>query len=217
MTGKVQGYVELFDQRSLRERALVLITLLILLVFSWNVFILEPATVKRKRSQAEISRLETEITHLRTEAELVRQRATADPDLASRQRIVQLREVIGGLDRKLEARLVDLLSPREMPGLLQDLLKRQRALKLMTLENLQPLPMLTGVEGAESPPGLYRHGLMLELEGSYLGLLSYLKALEGLSQQVFWDILVIEAKAYPLMRVKLQVHTLSLSEDLIGV
>lgn len=212
-----QKYMVLFDQRTLRERALVLISLLIVLAFVWNAVILEPMMRKRKTVRAETVGIESEIDQLRAEADLVRHLATADPDQESRRQISQLRVVVAELDRTLEARLVNLLSPQEMPRLLRDMLKEVEGLKLVSLENLPPREMLTANADEEPPPGLYQHTLQLELEGPYLSLLPYLKKLEGLSQQLFWDALSVETKKYPVMRVRLQVHTLSLSEDLIGV
>lgn len=210
-------YAGMLNLRSLRERALILLTLLVLLTVGWDFLFLEPAFMKRRKVLGEIQRVNTEISQLRADGLIVRRQAKVDPDLESRQQIAQFQELIADFDRKLEDKLVDLLSPREMPGLLQNILKQQNGLRLIAMENLPPTPLLLQGEGERAVPGLYRHALSMEMEGSYLKLLVYLEKLEKMPQRVFWDILTIDSKKYPISRIRLQIHTLSLTEDWIGV
>lgn len=219
MSNSMSRFVSLcnaVDQRTVRERALILLTLLTLLIVGWNFLVLDPQLEQRKNVQSDLQQTKNEINQLNVEAEIIKQRATVDPDLANRQQIRQLREVIGEYDRKLEARLVNLLSPRQMSVLLQRILKKQQKLRLISMENLPPKPLLVGAENEEPPPGLYQHAMTMEMEGRYLDLLSYLKALEEMPQQVFWDLLEIETDQYPKARVRLQIHTLSLKKEWIG-
>jgi len=214
---RLQPWFEAFDSRSPRERALVLVTLLALLLFAWNSLVSNPLSRKRRVTQNEITRVDSEILQLRAEKVEVEQRAKIDPDLTLRRQIEELRLAIAGLDHQLEERMIDLMSPQQMPELLQQMLKKQHGLKLVSLENLPPQKLLEPIEGQDPPPELYRHALVMQMEGNYLNLLAYLKALEEMPHKVFWDILAVEVQDYPLMKVRLQLHTLSLSEDLIGV
>ena len=47
--------------------------------------------------------------------------------------------------------------------------------------------------------------------------LRYLQALEALPWRFFWDSVDYQVIAYPQSTVRLKLHTLSLSEDWIGV
>jgi len=215
---KLQHYAEIIDQRSLRERIYILLAFLVLLIAGWAQLFLEPSLAKRKTNLSEVSQVSTEIALLHAEETAALQAARVDPDLALRVQIAQLDLAIDKLDRKLEAKLVNLLSPRQMPILLQKLLKKQKALHLSKMENLPPRPMVTLAEdGIDVPLGIYIHGLNMEMEGSYLKLLSYLEDLEQMEQQVFWDVLSIDTQEFPLTKIRLQIHTLSLTEDWIGV
>ena len=64
---------------------------------------------------------------------------------------------------------------------------------------------------------LYRHHLELELEGSYFDVLKYFEKVEGLAEQLYWDEMHFTMEEYPLGILRLEVHTLSTSEELIGV
>ncbi len=211
-------YVVMLDQRSLRERIYILLALIILLGVGWNQLFLEPSIAARGKNLTEMTRVNDEMVLLHAAEAVVVQQATIDPDQEVRQQIAQLDQAINDLDRKLEARLIDLVSPQRMPVLLQKLLKKQKALHLIKMENLPPEQMMTSLDGEKATPlGIYIHALNMELEGSYLKLLTYLQALEQMEQRVFWDILTIETEGLPVARIRLQIHTLSLTEDWIGV
>ena len=64
---------------------------------------------------------------------------------------------------------------------------------------------------------MYRHGLQLELEGSYLATLAYLKALQALPWEFYWDEVRLQVDKYPTAKITIVVHTLSLTEGWIGV
>lgn len=215
--GQLQLYIGMLNRHSLRERALILLTLLVLLAVCWNLLLFEPYLAVRKNIDEKIGQLQGEITQLHVEEQVIRQQAAVDPDHENRQKIFQMQEMISAFDRKLEIQMVDLLTPQEMPVLLQQILKRQKGLRLIAMENLRPGALLPMDEEKKTVPGLYRHALSMELEGSYLKLLTYLEALEKMPQRVFWDILTIDAKQSPVIRIHLQLHTLSLTEDWIGV
>jgi MSHA biogenesis protein MshJ len=215
---RLQHYIGILNHRSLRERVYIFLTLIVLLIVAWDQLLLEPAIVARKKVKTDIARLNTEIAQLHAEETIVMQKATLDPDLELRKMIAQLDQALNVLNQQLTEKFVNLLSPREMPQLLKNLLKEQKSLKLIKMENLPPEPMMsTGGDGKATSLGIYIHALTMELEGNYLKLLTYLESLEQMEQRVFWDILTIDAKGSSPPQIRLQIHTLSLSEDWIGV
>ena len=64
---------------------------------------------------------------------------------------------------------------------------------------------------------LYRHGVELQLQGSYLATLAYLKQLESLEWRFEWDVLLFDIQDYPVGTVTLEVYTYSTERDWIGV
>ncbi len=64
---------------------------------------------------------------------------------------------------------------------------------------------------------MFRHRLTLELEGSYYDIQRYFDKVEALAEQLYWDEMHYTITEYPRGILELHVHTLSTSEDLIGV
>jgi MSHA biogenesis protein MshJ len=62
----------------------------------------------------------------------------------------------------------------------------------------------------------YRHGLEIEVEGSYAACLDYLNAIEALPWRLYWQVLELDVIDYPLNRIRIEVGTLSLDEEWIG-
>lgn len=59
---------------------------------------------------------------------------------------------------------------------------------------------------------LYRHGVEMVLQGSYLDMVSYMDALERLPVQLFWGRAALDAAAYPEVKLSLTLYTLSLDD-----
>lgn len=59
---------------------------------------------------------------------------------------------------------------------------------------------------------LYRHGVEIVLQGSYLDMITYMNALEALPVQLFWGKASLDAQQYPNSRLTLTLYTLSLDQ-----
>lgn len=70
----------------------------------------------------------------------------------------------------------------------------------------------------DDPSGVtfYRHGLEIEVEGSYAACLAYLNAIEALPWRLYWQVLELDVIDYPQNRIRIEVGTLSLDEGWIG-
>lgn len=62
---------------------------------------------------------------------------------------------------------------------------------------------------------LYRHGVEIVLQGSYLDMINTMQALEALPVQLFWGGARLDAQQYPEARLTLTLYTLSLDEQWI--
>jgi MSHA biogenesis protein MshJ len=114
-----------------------------------------------------------------------------------------------------------------MRAVLEDLLKAQPGLQLLSLESFStpvevpstdPAPT-TKAKGQASAVVLYRHGVNLKLQGGYFDLLRYLQAIQGTQWKLNWDSLdyrVGEAGAAHA-QISLQLYTLSRYAGWIGV
>jgi MSHA biogenesis protein MshJ len=72
-------------------------------------------------------------------------------------------------------------------------------------------------EASVASAGPYLHPVELVIEGRYLDIVAYLRALEGLPWRFYWRVLQLETKTYPLNRVRIELSTVSLDKEWIGV
>lgn len=73
-------------------------------------------------------------------------------------------------------------------------------------------PAQPGAPAAPAAPGglsLYRHGVELQLEGSFGDLLAYLQALEAMPQHLLWGAMQMQVQQHPQVLLTLRVYTIS--------
>lgn len=210
---------ERIDSLSLRERGFVFVGLIAIVYLAWDIFLLQPISDERTRLRNDISMVQDRIVASSRRVQEMITTEASDPNLQLHQEQEQLQKSLVILDERLAERTANVVEPDEMAVLLEAVLERQQDLRLISMESLGAQPVFAGddEEGVDSSAGIFRHGLEMQLEGSYLDLLDYVRALEALDSNFFWEALEIETIDYPKNRIRLRVYTLSLSEDWIGV
>ncbi len=201
------------DALTARERLLVFITVLAVSATVWHLLLMEPLL-----RQADAARAEISATRARIEAandslqDQVLQLAQIDTTHQTRYALIQQR--IEQLDAQLAEYSGQLIDPAEMAFVLESVLKSQSGLRLKRIRNLGA-EALTADDENDSVI-LYRHGLEIEVEGSYLDCLAYLEEIEDLPWRFYWQFLELDVVEYPRNRIRIEVSTLSLDEEWIG-
>lgn len=215
---RLNSLIQWYEQRPLRERVMLLLCVLVVLAFLVNLVVLDPLSVQKRTVRREMTALQSQQVELRARESIVIARKDIDPDRENRTRLELLVEESKRLQDQLEAGIVNLVAPRDMPALLKDLLTQQKKLQLIKLENLPPrqLALNPGNSTETVGPVLYLHPLLIEFKGDYLTLLKYLRQLEELSRSLVWEDVDIETQTYPAATVRIKVYTLSLTEGWIG-
>lgn len=205
---------------SLRERVLVFGAGVALVVVAWQVMLMDPLSVRLKSAEQRLSE-----TSGRTEL-LATAGAQGDPRLAGLARQRALRERLAALDAQLQGASGGYVPPQKMVELLQQLLSSQRALKLVRLRNLPVETLLPAAGSADAAAaatptapaapaasGPFIHPVEVVVEGDYLAIVAYLRALEKLPWRVQWRRLDLEVGEYPLNRVRIEIGTVSLTRE----
>ena len=83
---------------------------------------------------------------------------------------------------------------------------------------MQIHPLASGASAVAALPSkraavIYRHGLRVTMEGKYLDLLSYVKAMEGLKWRMYWGNARLEAKEEPMSVLTIDMYTISRNEE----
>jgi MSHA biogenesis protein MshJ len=115
-----------------------------------------------------------------------------------------------------------------MAEVLKNVLGKSGKLTLLGLTGLGAQPLTGLPAAAQAPAGkpevppvatvvAYRHGLRIEVAGSYLDVLAYLHGLETLPWKFLWDSVDYKVKSYPQGTATIVVYTLSLDPAWIGI
>jgi len=207
------------DALTLRERLFVFATALIVTGGAWEAFLAAPREAREAIASKQVESTRGRIEQLNGSIQLAAQ-GMSDGMPNYRERLRALRERVANAEDTVRIFTTDLVAPDQMRFVLEDLIRRQRGLELVSISNLEVRPMIQEDAADPAPsagPKLYRHGVVLVLEGSYLDGLRYLEAVERLPWQLYWTRLEVETENYPLSRIVIELNTLSLEEEWIGV
>lgn len=211
---KIANYI---DSRSLRERWLILGTALAVLVLVVDQFALQTLLDDRKQLGLDLRSTEADIRSQVEEIARLQLALAKNPNEAPRRELAQLEQEMATLERGIAEVTRRLVAPEQMASVLQAVLSRAERLRLISLENLEPLPLEVTHPDSESAAEAYRHGLRIEMQGSFNDALAYLQQLEALPWGFFWDRLEIAAGQYPDNRITIEVYTISVGEEWLGV
>lgn len=215
---RISAYITWYNQRPLRERALLLFACSAVVLYIAYLLILQPLGRRTELARQEIGQMQSRQLELQALTQAVEARKNIDPDRQNRLRLAALEKEIAGMQEDLQAGLENLVSPAEMPALLKELLTQQKKLRLLSLENQAPERIVLG--NAQNPESasatIYRHPLRMKFSGDFMTLLQYLRQLEQLPRTLVWEKVDIATDEYPQATVNLEVYTLSLKEGWIG-
>lgn len=220
MTLWLRDLIDRFDQLSLRERVIVLVAALLLIILIWDSTFMTPLDRQRKSNLQQIEALRAEIGGLDQSIEALVAQGAADPRKSSADTAGVLRAEIQDIDRRLAGVTSGLIAPKEMSAVLEQVLARAGRLTLHSLRTLPPQGVVApGADATAGRPAaqIYKHGVELDLSGNYLDTLYFLQALEALPWRFFWDRIEFAVEQHPRGRVKLRLYTLGLEEGWIGV
>jgi MSHA biogenesis protein MshJ len=216
------------DAMTLRERAMVFAAVVAAVLFLLYTVSVEPLLNKQKMLRLQIKQQQNQITGIDTEIAAMAQGFVVDPDAATREKLKAVRHEIDTTSEGLMAVQKGLVAPDKIAPLLDHLLRGNGKLKLMSMKTLpvaglnEALQPAAPAQPANAPPAaaaapapkprelLYRHGVEIVLQGSYLDMISYMDALEQLPVQLFWGKAKLDAQQYPNSRLTLTLYTLSL-------
>lgn len=226
MKERVERIRQNIDRLSLRERLLLFAAALFIVGGLWEAVLAAPLAAREKAANAQVTSLGERLRQL--DESLAATAAGLSEGVPEQlERLRALRARIASTEEEMRVFTTDLVDPAEMRTVLEEVLSRQAGLKLVSAVNRAAVPVVPdeepapGETPAEKPasdaPRLYRHSLVLELEGNYLDCLRYIESVERLPWHIYWSRLELETDEYPTNRIVLELTTLSLDEEWIGV
>ena len=209
----VGGAAERLNALTVRERVLIITTMITFMVALWYLLIVEPLAREADDARSRIEELQERLfeTNDVLEEQVLR---LAGNGTEQRLAIEALSQEVDRLNESLGSLNKELVPPADVAVILESMLANQRGLDLISVEHLPAEALSVGDE--EDAPVFYRHGVELELTGSYEDCRQYLAAIEELPWRLYWQYVDIRGEDYPENRIRLRVSTLSLSEEWIG-
>lgn len=228
---KLKQLEEKVDSLTVRERAMIMLGVLAIIYFVWDGFFMRPLDVQHSRTSAQLETKRAELSGLNFQLQEAIAAQQIDPDAENRAKLERLRREIALLDEEIRATTRQLIDPARMTEVLRTVIHQIGGLTLTNLEGLGVSPLLTTtdtrrardaaeVSATESDAngdlaGAYRHGMRIRFRGDYLNTLEYLRKLEALEWDFFWDSADFLIKQYPDGETTITIYTLSLAPDWI--
>jgi MSHA biogenesis protein MshJ len=209
----VQKLITRIDALTLRERVLVFGTAVAVLFSIWQLLFMQPLVQRADQDNKELESLSARIESANDTLEVqVLQLAGAGGE--ERAQLDGIHARIDLLNEQIGDYAAELIDPAEMAQVLEGMLEKQQNLKLLNMRNLGGEALV--VSETPGTAVFYKHGLEIELEGSYLACLDYLEAIEALPWRFYWQVLELNVGDFPTNQIRIEVSTLSMDEEWIG-
>lgn len=222
-----------FDALNQRERWLVFLAGIAVIYIVLNMFLISPISHKQNSLTAEISQSQTQAAALSEQMNAFNGNPVVDINVQNTQKIKQLKTEILQQNQTLSNKQHELISPDNMPKVLNGLLQKNTGVRLLAMKTLatecvllndkneivsdangdatnnQPLPNRHVL--------LYKHSLEMTIAGEYFDLMRYVQTLEHLPMHIMWSKADLHAKEYPQNELTITVYTLSLDKTWLSI
>ena len=217
MNNSYAAYKEKLHSMSVRERALILVTLVAILGFIWWNFYAAALLSRTENLQGNNRTLLQEINTLTMTAGSINQRINQGVNKTKQQQLTLLTEELETVKRILKEMTLELIEPNQMFTLMQQLVFADSNLKLTGLKRKQVLPAFSVAEEDGDQPEIYRHVMQMNFEGSYRDILGYIEQLEDIEWKLLWDRISLKTQDYPVVKVDIEISTLSGKKHWVGL
>ena len=216
-----------FDALSRRERTLLAAALLLLVGYGGGALLVQPSLARAAIAEKNGLRAQGDLANVR--AQLAALELAGDPDAPTKAALADTRRELQNLDGRLRRFEDGLVPPERVPQLLAGLLNRSKGLRLVALRKVPVTGIIERPPAGAAPAGssakpaeaaldgapgsnVFRHGVEIQIEGSYPALLAYLTELEKSPEHVIWGGVKLKVGVYPLSVLTVTVYTLSLDK-----
>lgn len=228
-------FASVIDERSTRERVLILVTASLVALALLQALLLAPVGAERKRLVRETQNDQAEMGKMAGQVQTLARDKATDPDAAAKTRLAELEARQAALQRQIDAQSAELVPPDRIRAVLDKILANNPRLQLIEMKTLPRVSISVEKEAAAGDKGgqardskptsaderkaaeIYRHGVEVTMRGSYLDLLAYLKEIESLQVRMFWDKVNLSVTIYPAVTMRLVVYTISLDKAWLTV
>lgn len=217
---------------SVRERVIIFVTGLVLITILWLQLFFTSWEVKQKAANKSLLQSQSELKVLNAEIHTLERKLQQNPNDPLQAENNELEEHFNELGDEIREQLAHLMPPQQMAQAMQEVLADYKGLSLISARNLPVELLVLGSaksgasnieaesarddEVAEAGAVIYSHGFEMKLKGGYFQALQFLQGLEGM-EGFYWRALDYHVEQYPQGVLTIELSTLSLEEEWIGV
>jgi MSHA biogenesis protein MshJ len=215
---------------SARDQWLLFITGMVVLGMAFFTFFVEENLAAKAKKNKERIQLTSVNSVMAKKIIKLDNTLVIDPNITINKQINTHKKKLLEVDERLFKLTSDLINPIEMRHALLELLKLEKSVKLVTFQampvqaiwldkSVKNEPFDEKISSSDTPVslGLYRHSILLVLEGQYFDLRDYLSQIENLSWTFFWQRFDYQLVEYPVGRLSIEIYSLSTTPDFLGV
>lgn len=224
--------VQKIDARTERERGLLFLIVMALLVLVATQFAIAPLLKQQKVINAKLQQNTTLSETLTRELNNLQNAQNSDVNANVKQQIAEHKKMLAVRDQKLKQFQQSLVAAERIDTLLESILKKNKTLRLVSLRSFPVVDVMNRLEKTEQSVaiaatagessaaakkldgmgqrGLFKHEVEIVVEGNYLDMLAYLRNLEAMPERLYWSKSALQVQEYPKSRLSLRVFTLSL-------
>lgn len=222
-----------FSAISLREQKLVFYAVPFVICFVFILGLIEPAITQTLETRNEINTTKLRLVDVSNSVDSVQAQLNLDPNIDIKNQIAAVNRQIQALDKQFASELEQLVPPRAMPLVLEQLFFKAKKLKLVSMTTVAPSNIfasnsaanatsITNTDFASSNnaatgPELFKHGLRISFEGSFFDTRDFLMSAEQMDWKLHWQEIRFDVTDYPKATVDIELFTLSDSKAYIHV
>jgi MSHA biogenesis protein MshJ len=204
---------EQVNARTLRERALLLISVVMLIFILWRNLVFNYLSASTDQLIANKERLATQIHALQGQIENLSEAIKNDSTVTLERKLKEAVAKNISLKDKINQHILSIENSGNMITVLKSLVSQEDNIKLERIESLEDKPVFS----EKSEIYLYNKGIKLEIEGEYLATINFLEKLEKSDIKILWDSLTYEVTRYPLAKVSIEIHTMGTQKGWLHV
>ncbi|WP_058120135.1 hypothetical protein [Photobacterium kishitanii] len=200
-----------FSGLSSREQWLIAISGWVAIGFIGVFMVLEPQWLQLKSQMNNVQTTMNNTIAIRNNITVLQRQLAQDPNKDIEVKIAQLTQKNTQLVQQLQQKIGGLVTPTQMPNILEQVLRHSKELRLQSIVSLPAAQLISGED-----QGYYIHPLRMTFEGKYFDVIRYLTQLEALPVNYYWRNLNYQVMQYPWAKIELELYTLGESKDFIG-
>ena len=134
MQQQIAKFEKYLDSLSKRDQIALFVTFLVVVMMIWTELIYAPLSEEMTVVEQEIAQKTSEIEVFQAKTLALQKSINTDPDAENRQQFKKYLEESMLLDEALAKTSTQIISPQEMTGLMEQILKSQAGLKFVSLK-----------------------------------------------------------------------------------